>query len=97
MLLVRDVFSCKPGKSMELAERFKKTFPSMKASDGFVPRVMVDLVADYWTVVLEAEVEDLSAFERHMREYRDRPEVRQAMDGYMDLVKGGRREIYTLV
>ena len=97
MILIRDVFRCKPGKSMELAERFKGTFPSMQASDGFVPKVMVDLVADYWTVVLESEAEDLSQFERHMREYRDRPEVRQAMDGYMELVESGRREIYRLV
>jgi hypothetical protein len=97
MLLVRDVFSCKPGKSMELAERFKKTFPAMQAEGRVTPKVMVDLVADYWTVVLEAEVEDLARFEGTMREFRSRPEVRETLDGYMELVENGHREIYTLV
>jgi hypothetical protein len=97
MLLVRDVFHCKPGKSRELADRFKKTLPSMQSKDMMGnARVLVDFVADYWTVVLEAEVEDLSVFERHMQEYSARADVREAMAGYMDLVEGGHREIFRI-
>jgi hypothetical protein len=60
-------------------------------------RVMVDAVADYWTVVLEAEFDSLSDFEHHMAEYSTRADVREAMAGYMDLVQGGRREIFRMV
>ena len=98
MLLVRDVFRCRPGKARLVAERFKATIPSMERDDGFTRcRVMVDYVASYWTVVLEAEVEDLERFDRHMAEFGARPEVREVLDGYLELVEGGHREIYRLV
>jgi heme-degrading monooxygenase HmoA len=98
MLLVRDVFTCKPGKSRQLAEKFKKASPVFERMDGFKsPRVLLDYVANYWTVVLEAEVTSLEDFEKHMQTYASRPEVREALDGYMDLVEEGRREIYRIV
>lgn len=98
MYLIRDVFCCKPGKAGELARRFKETVPSMEREDGFRNcQVMVDFVATYWTVVLQAEVDDISHFERHMKEYSSRPEVRAVMEGYMELVQEGRREIWRMV
>ena len=98
MYVVRDIFRCKPGKAKELVEKFKKTVASMETNDRFRnTRVMVDAVAEYWTVVLEADVETLADFEKHMSEYGTRPEVREAMAGYMDLVIEGRREIFRIV
>lgn len=98
MYVVRDVFRCKPGRAKELVEKFRGTIDSMTEKDRFTNlRIMVDAVADYWTVVLEADVETLADFERHMSEFSARPEVREAMKGYMDLVIEGRREIYRLV
>lgn len=98
MFLIRDVFRCRPGKAGELARRLKETIPSMEAEDGFRDcRVMVDAVAGYWTVVLQAEADSLDAFEHHLRTFGARPDVRQAMDGYMELVQGGHREIYRIV
>ena len=98
MFVIRDIFRCKPGRAKELAERFKRTIPSCEQHDGFRNcRVMVDAVADYWTVVLECDVEKLEDFEKHMREFGSRPEVREALDGYMELVVEGRREIFRIV
>lgn len=98
MYVVRDVFRCKPGKAKLLAEKFKRTIPSMEKLDGFKScKVMVDAVAGYWTVVLEAEVESLAQFEGHMATFGARPEVREALQGYMDLVDGGHREIFRIV
>lgn len=98
MFLVRDIFQCKPGRSGEMAARLKRTVPSMETQDRFRNcRVMVDSVADYWTVVLEAEFESLSDLERHMADYSSRADVREAMAGYMDLVQTGRREIFRMV
>jgi hypothetical protein len=98
MYLVRDVFRCKPGKAGELAAKFKRTIPSMESEDRFSNcRVMVDAVANYWTVVLEAEFASLADFEHHMADYSKRADVREAMAGYMDLVDGGHREIFKLV
>jgi hypothetical protein len=98
MYQVRDVFRCKPGKAKDLAARFKELVPSLERDDHFTNcRVMVDAVADYWTVVIEAEFEKLEDFERHMTEFGRRPEVARVLAGYMDLVEGGRREIYRIV
>jgi hypothetical protein len=95
---VRDIFRCKPGKAKDLVEKFKRSMASMEQVDGFTrPQIMVDAVADYWTVVLEGEVESLAQFEKHMSEFSGRPDVREAMAGYMDLVEGGHREIWRIV
>jgi heme-degrading monooxygenase HmoA len=98
MYVVRDVFRCKPGQAKVLAEKFKQTIPSMEKLDGFRNcRVMVDVVAGYWTVVMEAEFESLGDFEAHMSSFGKRPEVQTALEGYMDLVDGGHRELFRIV
>ena len=98
MYLIRDVFRCRPGSASELAGRLKRVLGSMERDDGFRNcRVMVDYVARYWTVVLQAETEDLAGFEHHMATFGSRPEVREVMEGYMELVEEGHREIYRIV
>lgn len=98
MYVIRDSFTCKPGKSRKLAEVLKATASSMGQLDGFRnAKVMVDAVAGYWTVVLEHEVESLEQFEREMAEFGSRPEIRKNMEGYMELVQGGKREIFLVV
>lgn len=95
---VRDVFRCKPGKAKELVARLKKTIPSTEREDGFRnAQILVDVVADYWTVVWEAEFDSLSQFEHHLAGYSGRPEVQEAMAGYMELVDSGHREIWRVV
>lgn len=98
MYKVRDVFRCKPGKAKELVERLKQTIPGTEREDGFRnSQILVDVVAEYWTVVWEAEFESLGDFEHHMASYGSRPEVREAMAGYMELVDSGHREIWRVV
>jgi hypothetical protein len=98
MYLIRDVFRCKPGRAKLLAEKLLATVPSTEREDGFRnSRVLVDFVASYWTVVWEAEVDSLERFEHHMAHYSSRPEVQQAMAGYLDLVEGGHREIFRIL
>lgn len=98
MLLVRDVFRCKPGQAGEVARRLKVMAESMTRDDGFEnTRVLVDFVGSYWTVVVQAEIADLAAFERHMSEYGKRKELQDVMRGYTDLVDSGYREIFRIV
>ncbi len=98
MYLIRDIFQCKPGKSRALAEKAKATIGIIEKADGFRnSRILIDYVANYWTVVLEAEVESLDQFDHHMATYATRPEFQKAMEGYMDLVIGGRREIFRIL
>ena len=98
MYLIRDVFRCKPGRARAVADKLSRTIPSMEALDGFRHcRVLLDFVADYWTVVLQAEVEALSAFEAHAASFSTRPDVKEALDGYLEMVEAGHREIYRIV
>ena len=94
MLLIRNVFHCKPGCAADLAERFKSTIPMMEPLKA---RVMVDFIADYWTVVMEMEVEDMATFEKQFQQRSQQPEMREKMGDYMSLVTGGHREIYRIV
>ena len=97
MYVIRDVFRCKPGKAKAVADKFQKTIISMKELDGFHnPRILVDVVAGYWTVVLESDVDSLEKFEKHMATFTSRPDVREALAGYMDMVDSGYREIYRI-
>jgi hypothetical protein len=64
------------------------------ADIGMEPRILVDEVASFWTVVVEVNVENIGAFESAMKERGSRDDVQKAMAGYMDLVDSGYREVY---
>ncbi len=96
MYLVRDVFHAKPGKAKELVAKFKQGAPLM-AKMGLAPgRVMTDAVAGYWTVVIETEVEKLDSYLDRARGMGGDPELGRIMQGYMDLVEGGHREVFRI-
>ena len=95
MYLIRDIFKCKPGKAKELVNKFKQTIPYMEEHRARNARILTDIVADYWTVVLEVEVESLAEFESR-RGFTSKPEVQEIMKDYMTLVEGGRREIFNI-
>ena len=91
MLVIRNVFRCKPGQAKNLVAKFKEGLAAMEDSST---RLLVDVSADFWTVVVENNVESFESWEKFMEERGGRPEVQKAMEGYMDLVEGGYREIF---
>jgi len=96
MILIRDVFTTKPGKAGELVKKFKAVIPYMEKEGLKNTKVMTDLVANYWTVVIESEAEDFSNFEKEVRSFTSKPEVKEIMKDYMSLVEGGYREVFKL-
>lgn len=93
MYLVRDIFYCKPGEAKELVKKFKQTIKYMTDQDFKNVRIMTDAVANYWTVILEGEVDSLAQFE-NQKGFTSRPEVQEIMAGYMNHIQGGKREIF---
>jgi hypothetical protein len=99
MLVIREVFTAKPGQASKLARLFKRAFgedPKM--------RVMTDLAGDYNTVVMEMQVGSLAEFERQMEEYKSGkpdpkmdPKVAEEMSKYTEMYVTGRREIFQIV
>ena len=96
MYLVREVFHTKPGKAKELVKKFKQAAPFFEKQGMKGLRIMTDIATTYWTVVIETEVEDLGDFAKELRSGTSEPEVAKIMEGYMDLVEGGHREIYLI-
>jgi len=93
MFVIRNVFKCKPGKAKNLIDHFQK---SMALMEDVKHRILVDYVADFWTVVLEIETEDIAGYEQQLNEYGSRADVQEAMSGYMDAVDSGYREIFRI-
>jgi hypothetical protein len=79
----------------ELVKKFKQTIPFMIEQNFRNAKIMTDVVSNYWTVVMELEVETLADFENH-KGFTSQEKVKEIMAGYMDLVEGGKREIFNL-
>jgi hypothetical protein len=94
MFVVREVFTAKPGSASKLAKLFKDAFASMPT---LKTRVLTDYIANFNTVVLETEVDDLGEFEKQLAEYASRADIRERMKGYTDMYVEGRREVYRVV
>jgi hypothetical protein len=99
VLVIREVFTAKPGQASKLAKLFKKGF-------GEEPnvRVMTDLVGEYNTVVVEMLTDSLAAFEKEMEDYKSGkpdpkmdPAIAEEMSMYTEMYLTGRREIYQIV
>jgi hypothetical protein len=95
MFVIRNVFRCKPGQAKKVIDKFKAAMPMMQEIANH--RILVDEVANFWTVVIETETEDMATFEKMLRERGSRQDVQDAMSGYMDFVDNGYREIYRVV
>ena len=97
-IIIREVFTAKPGQASKLAKLFKKSF----AADPNMPpvKIMTDLVGNYNTVVMEMEVNSLAEFEKSMDEYKSGnmdPKLAEEMSQYHDMFLTGRREIFQVL
>jgi hypothetical protein len=96
MYLIREVFNCKPGKAKEIVKKFKQASKFMEG-DMQNLKIMTDIAAPYWTVVMEYEIEDFTLFVKEIRGGgKPQPELEKIMEGYIDLVDGGYREIFMI-
>jgi len=101
MLLVREIFFCKPGKVRPMVEKFLAMAKLSEKMGMGKMRVMTDLCSErYWTIVSEMEVPSMKAFEEMFQgegqNAEDMKEFENLMKGYHELVDHGRREIYTI-
>ena len=93
MYVMQATFRTKPGQAQALADKLAAAAAAV-ASDDRVKgrRVLIDHVADFWTVVFEASFEDLDAYVGVI----SLPEARAEINGYLDLVERGDRRLFRL-
>jgi hypothetical protein len=98
MLLIRDVYHCKPGQVRPLKEKFLAMAALMERHGMGRMRVLTDVSGEqFWTLVGEYEVADLAAFMSMDNMDPDAAkEFEAAMKGYHDFIDHGRREIFTI-
>ena len=94
MIIVHDIFICKPGNASKLARMFKDAMAENKE----LVNIMTDMTGQYNRVVMVTQHESLSAYEQSFEKYMEKSEelkrMQEKMEGYQDLFLTGSREIY---
>lgn len=94
MIIVHDIFICKPGNASKLAKKFKE---AMAGSSELV-NIMTDMSGQFNKVVMVSKYDNLAAYEQSWEKYKEDTEamkkMSEAMSGYQDMYLTGSREIY---
>lgn len=93
MIIVHDVFVCKPGNASKLAKKFKE---GMSGSE--LLHIMTDMSGQYNRVIMVSKYDSLTAYEQSWEKYKEESEANKkmaaAMEGYQEMYLTGSREIY---
>ncbi len=94
MIIVHDIFICKPGNASKLAKIFKEAMKHYKE----VVNVMTDLTGQFNKVVMVSKYKDLTAYEKswekYMKKSKEMKKMEEKMKGYQEMYLTGAREIY---
>jgi len=94
MIMVHDIFICKPGNASKVAKMFKD---AMSGNSDLV-QIMTDMTGQFNRVVMVSKYENLAAYEKSWDKYKQDSEAMKkmtaAMAGYQDMYLTGSREIY---
>ena len=94
MIIVHDIFICKPGNASKVAKLFKEV---MEPNPELV-NIMTDMTGDFNKVVMVTKYDSLTAYEQNFQKYMQDSEemkkMKEKMKGYHDLYLTGSREIY---
>ena len=97
MIIVHDIFICKPGNASKLAKKFKE---GMTGNTDLV-NILTDLTGPFNKVVMVTKYENLAAYETSFEKYKQNTEamkkMTEAMAGYQEMYLTGSREIYQVV
>ena len=98
MLVVRDIFQLEFGKAQQAIKLLKRGSDMLSDAGYPVARIMTDVTGEYYTIVMESEVESLSAFEKGMEDATGLEEWGKLYhEQFVPLVRRGRREIFRIV
>lgn len=94
MIIVHDIFICKPGNASKLAKMFKEAMTDNKE----LVHIMTDRTGQFNKVTMVSKYENLAAYEQSWEKYKQESEemkkMSELMKGYHDMYLTGSREIY---
>jgi len=94
MIIVHDIFVCKPGNASKLAKLFKE---AMSGNEELM-HILTDMTGQYNRVIMVSQYESLKTYEESWNKYMQNSEemkkMQEAMKGYQEMYLTGSREIY---
>ena len=94
MIIVHDIFICKPGNASKIAKKFKE---GMTGNSDLV-NIMTDMTGQFNRVIMVTKYDSLTAYVKSWEKYKEKSEemkkMEEAMAGYQDMYLTGSREIY---
>lgn len=94
MIIVHDIFICKPGNASKLAKLFKEVMADNKE---FV-NILTDMTGQYNRVIMVSQFENLTAYDKSWEDMKKDQEkmkkMNEKMAGYHEMYLTGSREIY---
>lgn len=96
MILVHDIFICKPGNASKIAKLFKEwadVAPKKNVS------VMTDMTGQFHRVIVASSFDSLAAYEEGMKTMGQTPEEKAVMDKFKDMNEmyvSGSREFFKI-
>ena len=99
MMIARQVFQARYGRGDELIALFQELNTRLGEGNETAPRfrILADVSGPFFTVVTEAEVENLAAWEGGFREAMNQPWMSDWFSRMTPLVESGSREFYRVV
>lgn len=95
MIIVHDIFVCKPGNASKLAKLFKEWAEVRPKKNTYV---MTDMTGQFHRVVVAANYDSLAAYEEELKKMgQESPEEKAIMEKFKDMNEmyvSGSREIY---
>jgi len=96
MIIVHDIFICKPGNASKVAKLFKEVM----ADNEDLVNIMTDMTGQYNRVIMVTKYENLAAYEasfqKYMQDSEEMKQMKEKMKGYHELYLTGSREIYNV-
>jgi hypothetical protein len=94
MIIVHDIFICKPGNASKLAKLFKEVM----GNNPETVNIMTDMTGQFNKVVAVSKYDSLTAYEESWEKYKQDSEemkkMNEAMKGWHDMYLTGSREIF---
>ena len=94
MIIVHDIFVCKPGNASRIAKLFKEWADVAPKKNV---KVMTDMTGQFHRVVIVSNFDSLSAYEEEMKTMGQSPEEKAVMEKFKDMNEmyvSGSREIF---
>jgi hypothetical protein len=96
MIIVHDIFVCKPGNASKLAQLFKE-WAELEEKRGYDMTIMTDMTGQWHRVICATKHENVAEWEKNFGDMGDTPEHKKLMEKFKDMNEmyiSGSREIF---